>query len=668
MGLFSFFRRKNAERTIGVDELARLMTGGESSAGVYVSERSAMQMATVWACIRLLAESIAQLPCHVYTKNRDGSKSRVTDIPLAELLAYRPNQVHTAFELHELLITALAATGNACLFPIRRSNGQVIELLPVPPWSVSFRTERGRLRYLVQVGGRTEEYGPEAIMHIRGLSLDGLVGVSPIAYHRETLGLASAAGRYGSLLFRNGARPSGTIKIPNRMSQEAYERFRDNWHETYGGGNIGKTAILEEGAEYAAMSMSNEDAQYLEVRQFQRTEICSIFRIPPHMIGDLTKSSFSNITQQSLEFVKYTILPWCRRIETAIMRDLLTEQERKKGLFVEYLVAGLERADIKTRYEAYQIGINGGFLSPNDVRLKENMNPRPGGDIYLAPLNMVDSSQGMPAGDPGAGKTGGAPAPGRTGTRAATARQIKGVEAREGLRSRYRKRFQAVAQQLVNKEVAAVRALLGEKGKAASADQLRERIEAFYQEFPATVEAELRGLVGSYAKEVRDLAVAEVDGDGEVDLGAFSTFVSGLLTAVAARHVASSSGQLAALIRDTAAELLEETIAGRLDEWAQTRSGKIAANEVVQQESAVSRFAWAAVGVTMLMWMNRGSKTCPFCESLDGKVVGIDAPFVGPGNYQPDGHDGSPWKVRGPKMHAPIHQGCVCAIVPVVGG
>ena len=650
MGIFSFFSKKNTGNTriLTSADLADLIGGADTSAGVSVTASSAIQFSTVWACVRLLAESIAQLPVHVYIRNKDGSKSRVYDLPLSLLLSCGPNSWQTSFEYTEFMVTSLAMAGNHYGYISRNGSGELLEIIPFVPSAVKpvRKSLHDIATYEVTTPtGGSKTYKADDITHVRGLTLDGFKGVSPIAYHRETIGLASAAEQYGGRLFKNGARPSGVIRHPQTLSREAYEKLKKYWQAMYGGQNIGKTAILEEGAEYQTISMSNEDAQYLDVRQFQRTEICSIFRIPPHMIGDLTKASFSNITQQSLEFVKYTILPWCRRIESAMMRDLLTEEERRKGFFVQYLVDGLERADIKTRYEAYRTGIFGGFLSPNEVRRRENMNPRPNGDLYLAPLNMVDSSESMT----------------KPEKAAVPAYRIKGANSREALRSVYKSRFKTVAAAVLRRESDLVRAAL-KPGITNSALELE--LSKIYQQFPFEVSASFRALVREYAVAVRDAALDEVDAVAGQDID-IEPFVDDILESMAARHVGSSAGQLATVIADAADDDAVAAVEQRLQEWRSTRPQKMADREVVQQESAVARFVWGAAGVTQLQWMRRGSKSCPFCTDLDGTIVGIDAPFVDKGDYTPDGYEHSAWRVRGPKMHAPLHQGCQCVIVPV---
>jgi len=668
--------RKSDPRVLTSRDLDLLLRGASSSAGVGVSPDSAMRYVTVWACVRLLAESIAQMPVHLYRKLPDGSKERITDIVLADIIGTRPNSWQTSFEYFEFLVTALSLRGNHYAYINRLGSGAVAELIPLLPQAVTVVRNGYDLSYRVRFeDGGIDTLPQEKIHHVRGLTLDGFTGVSPITYQRNAIGLGMAAENHGGALFKNGAMPAGTLTHPAELTDEAYARIKKSWLETHGGDQQGGVAVLEEGLKFDKISMSNEDAQYLEVRQFQRTEICSIYRVPPHMIGDLTKSSFSNITQQSLEMVKYTFLPIVRRIESAISRDLLSEADRKRGLYVEFLVSGLERADLEQRYRSYNIGIMSGILSPNECRAMENRNPRPGGDIYLAPLNMADSTGGMPAAgseqDPGDQDPGSksltiksiasaVPAP------LGKALTTKGVLAREQLRETFRPRFQTLAAALVTYETGELRqALAANDGRADGSFAVD--MAGIYRQLPEYIRNQFRGLMREYAVAVRDAALAEIDSDMKIDPDEMTKYVDEVLEAFATRHVASSEGQLVALINDTLLEELPAAIEQRLDEWKATRADKIADREPIQQESAVSRWVWMAAGVTLLQWQRRGSKSCPFCKALHGKIVGIDQPFVEAGDFTPEGHEASPLKVRGPKLHAPIHQGCVCVITPVRG-
>jgi len=676
------FDKKGSTEILTSKDLAILMQGQSSTAGVSVGPDNAMRYVTVWACIRLLAESIAQMPIHLYRKLPDGSKQRIGDIPLADILCAAPNSWQTAFEYIEFVVTALCLRGNHYAFINRLGSGQLAELIPLLPQGTSLIRKGYEISYRVTFeDGSIEILPQEKIHHVRGLSLDGFTGVSPITFQRNAIGLGMAAENHGAHLFRNGAMPAGTLSHPAQLTDEAYKRIKKSWQETHGGEKQGGVAVLEEGLKFDKITMSNEDAQYLEVRQFQRTEICSIYRVPPHMIGDLTKSSFSNITQQSLEMVKYTFLPWVRRLESAISRDLLTPQDRKRGLYVEFLVSGLERADIEQRYRSYNIGIMSGILSPNECRTMENRNPRPGGDIYLAPLNMVDSTEGMPkaggendpdneegqGGDPPQLKT--KSITGAVPALLGKAPVTKGVLAREQLRETFAPRFLALAKALVLHETGELRKALAEElaGSSQLGRSFAVRMETIYRQLPDYIRNQFLGLMREYAVAVRKAALVEIDSDHEIEPDLLAKFVEEILVSFTSRHIGSSEGQLAAIINEAVLEDLPEEIEKRLAEWDATRPEKIAGREPVQQESAVSRFVWMSAGIAKLQWQRRGAKSCPFCQALNGKIVGIGEPFLGEGDFTPEGHEASALKVRGPKLHAPIHKGCICIIKPVRG-
>ena len=361
----------------------------ETAAGIPVTPASALRVAAVYACVGLLSETVAQLPIRVIRKRADGGSEEQPDHPLSRLLYHRPNSWQTSFEFREQAMQHLCLYGNFYAWKVRDSSGAVRELLPLPPGSVSVRQNSDwSLTYYVCGEHINEAATTREIMHIRYRTLDGYTGLSPISYARETVGLALATARHGSALFKNGATPGGVLEHPGRLKAEAVERLRENWHALHGGGNAGSIAILEEGMKYTPLSMSQEDAQYIQTREFTVEEIARIFRVPLHEIQSTEKSTTwgSGIEAMNIGFVSRTILPWIKRWETAIAWHLIPEDE--PDLTVKFNLDGLLRGDIKSRYEAYQIGINNGFLSPNEARAKEDLNPREGGDEFMTPLNM----------------------------------------------------------------------------------------------------------------------------------------------------------------------------------------------------------------------------------------------------------------------------------------
>ena len=372
---------------------------GPTSAGRPVTERSAMQMTAVYGCVRILAEAIAGLPLHLYRYKDGGGKEKAVDHSLYRLLHDEPNPEMTSFVFRETLMTHLLLWGNAFAQVVRNGLGEVIGLYPLQPnrMSVGRDLDTKQLYYEYQTtwDEPAGEYKiirltPSDVLHIPGLGFDGLVGYSPITMAKNAIGLAQATEDYGASFFANGAAPGGVLEHPGTIKDPS--RVRESWQQTFGGpGNGNKVAVLEEGMKYTPISVSPEQSQFLETRKFQVGEIARIFRIPPHMIGDLEKSSFSNIEQQSLEFVKYTLDPWVIRWEQAITKTLLNPRE-KQQLFVKFNVEGLLRGDYQSRMEGYAVARQNGWMSANDIRELENLDrieAADGGDLYLVNGNML---------------------------------------------------------------------------------------------------------------------------------------------------------------------------------------------------------------------------------------------------------------------------------------
>ena len=402
MGIFSgLFKSRDKPTDSTVGSRYTFYMGGSTS-GKTVTERSAMQMTAVYSCVRILAEAIAGLPLHVYRYNSDGGKEKAIDHSLYLILHDEPNPEMSSFVFRETLMTHLLLWGNAYAQIIRNSKGEVVALYPLMPNKMSVdRDENGQLYYqylrsIDEVGGKSETVilKPTDVLHIPSLGFDGLVGYSPIAMAKNAIGLAIATEEYGAKFFANGAAPSGVLEHPGTIKDP--QRVREAWQSQFGGSqNSGKIAVLEEGMKYTPISISPEQAQFLETRKFQINEIARIFRVPPHMVGDLEKSSFSNIEQQSLEFVKYTLDPWVIRWEQSIMRTLLTPEE-KKSYFVKFNLEGLLRGDYQSRMNGYATARQNGWMSANDIRELENLDRIPaeaGGDLYLINGNMLPLQQ-----------------------------------------------------------------------------------------------------------------------------------------------------------------------------------------------------------------------------------------------------------------------------------
>nr|DAZ33569.1 MAG TPA: Portal [Caudoviricetes sp.] len=367
---------------------------GRTTSGKPVNERTAMQTTAVYACVRILAEAVASLPLHVYEYQDDGGKKLVHDHPLYYLLHDEPNPEMTSFVFRETLMSHLLIWGNAYAQIIRDGAGRVLGLYPLLPDKMEVqRDDRGNIYYVYSRNSDEnptfKEYGniklkAEDVLHIPGLGFDGLIGYSPIAMAKNAVGMTLACEEYGASFFANGANPGGVLEHPGVLKDPS--KVRESWNSVYRGvSNAHKIAVLEEGMKYQQIGIPPEEAQFLETRKFQINEIARLYRIPPHMVGDLDKSSFSNIEQQSLEFVKYTLDPWVIRWEQSLQRSLLLPGEKGK-YFIKLNVDGLLRGDYQSRMNGYAVGRQNGWFSTNDIREMENMNPIPdeeGGNLYL---------------------------------------------------------------------------------------------------------------------------------------------------------------------------------------------------------------------------------------------------------------------------------------------
>lgn len=374
--------------------------GYESSSGEIVTSESALRVAAVSSCVRVVAETIAMLPMSVYRRTERGRIAAV-DHPLARTLA-RPNSWQTPFEFVEFMQRSLELRGNAYAYIGRAVNpisgkGFIDELIPLHPDRTEIVVDSDRtVGYRVQLdptGKRGAVLVPGAdVLHIRGAGSDGFRGQSTIQAAAETIGAAQAATRYTGAMMRNGTRLSGVLKHPGTLGDDAHKRLRDTWEETFSGpANAARTAILEEGMDFSAMSMTAVDAELIAGREFSLIEICGLFRVPPHKIGYLKDAHYSNVEHQNIEFVTNCIAPRVVRWEQAISRCLIDASDL---YYVKFNLDAINRGDIKTRYEAHGIARQWGWASANDIREKEDMNPIENGDIYLQPMNMI------PAGTP----------------------------------------------------------------------------------------------------------------------------------------------------------------------------------------------------------------------------------------------------------------------------
>ncbi len=395
MGLISWLLdRRSIEKPavpITSTSLSALLDGPTTATGRSVSASTAMKASAVFACVRVRAETVASLPWVVYRRLSGGGKERDPSHPLYELLHDQPNPEQTAIEFRENLIGHLDLWGNAYAEIDWDARGRVRALYPLRPDRVTEEERNGRLYYVVTLpDGERKGLPAWRVWHTRGF-----MGQSVIANARESIGLALAGEEYGARFFGNDSRPGGVLKSPKVLSKEAAENLKGSWEAAHSGlENRHRVAVLEEGVEWQQIGIAPEDAQYLELRQFQVVDIARFFRVPPHKIASLERATFSNIEHQSIEFVVDCIRPICVRLEQSARRCLLTTEERPTWI-AEHVIDGLLRGDTASRYQAYAIGRQWGWLSADDIRELENQNPLPDGQgqSYLVPMNMTLADQ-----------------------------------------------------------------------------------------------------------------------------------------------------------------------------------------------------------------------------------------------------------------------------------
>lgn len=365
--------------------------GLRALSGPRVSSQTALMLPTVFSCVRVLAESFAVMPFVLY---RPGEKrrERVHKHWLTRLFCRAPNRFQTPFEWRLMLMGHLALRGNAFCQITDNARGEITELLPLHPDRMQVEMlENGSYRYrYTDQNGKVVHYSRTEVWHLRGLSSDGIVGMSPIEIAREAIGEGLAMQSYSSRFFANDARPGGWVEYPGNFADKAARQtFKESWQESYGGRNVRKVAVLERGMKYHELKLNNSDAQFVEARKEKVPEICRIFRVPPHKVADLSRATFSNIESQSIEFWTDTMLPWAECWESSIEFFLLGETT---DLEVEFDMRRMMRGDSTARTSYYQGGIQSGWLTRNEAREAEGFDPIDGLDEPLRPLNMVEES------------------------------------------------------------------------------------------------------------------------------------------------------------------------------------------------------------------------------------------------------------------------------------
>jgi len=379
-----------------INEHVRAFLSGEpiTEENIMIDTHTAMKYTAVFSCIRVLSETYATAPIMLYKKKKNGEREPSNDLDIYDILHNRPNEEMSPFNFKEMCMMNLNLGGNAVCEKLFNKFGEVVGLYPYKWQNVKIERDKQtkRLIYTIKDGIAEKKLTRDQVFHVAGPSFDGIVGLSPIEYMSGAIRLGLSYEKFGVNFYKNGANAGGVIRHPTSLSYEAFQRLRNEFQKSYQGlANTGKPIILEDGAEYQQLTIKPADAQLIENKRFQLEDIARIYRVPLHLIQNLDRATNNNIEHQSLEFIMYTMLPWFKRIEENANMQLLTTQQRKQGYFLESKIDGLLRGDASSRATAYATGRQWGWLSVNDIRKLENMNPIENGGIYLQPMNMIEA-------------------------------------------------------------------------------------------------------------------------------------------------------------------------------------------------------------------------------------------------------------------------------------
>jgi len=640
-----------------------------NSAGVRVDYDTAMMYAPFFAGVRVIAEDLGLLPLFLYERLKRG-KDRATGHPLYPLLHDAPNPMMGAMSFKEALQGHAITWGRGVAYVVTHERTGVIEeLWPLRPDRLRVKIRqmgKGRVERWIQyrddVNGIYANLAPGEYLCINGLGDNGVTGYSVVELAANSIGLGLATEHYGAKVFSNGAAPAGALSHPQNLSPDARKRMADDWENIHRGiDRAHRVAILEEGVTWQAVGLPNDANQFLETRKLQVTDMARWLRLPPHKIGDLDRATFSNIEEQQLDYVSSALNAWLTRWEQAVLTQLLLPEERAR-YFPEHLVDALLRGNTAARYQAYAVGRQWGWLSANDVRERENMNPVDGGDAYLVPLNMIPA--------------GGGTAPPAVEDDDARARRYarllrgRGVVARERLGDAWAPKIEEADQEIADLERKKVGALVddhlyGERGRRSVAAFLAA-LSVLYAEDGPIAEAMTTlwlPIMTAFAGDVAEDAAEEVGHEDDIDL---SVWARAYTLAHVAYRIGSAFGQLrkqaekADTQEDAATAVVE-----RLIKWQEERPAQTARWESSQMSNAAARETWKEAGVQTLKWVTQGSEHCPYCTKLDGATTEIEVPFIAKGD-EVEGAEGEALKAKRNTFHPPVHAGCRCQVVPVV--
>lgn len=620
--------------------------------GQIVSPKSALQLSAVWACVRVLAETVSTLPLHVYKRREDGGRDKAPDHPIYEKLHLRPNELQSAVSFWEMVVKSVATWGWCPVRLVWSKRGPLLSLWPLDPSDWDLVPVEGRNTIWLARKDQPEEVIPMGhFMHFSTMG-DGYRGLSPIASMERSIGTTMAAEEYGADFYGSGATLGSVVKSPVPLKPEIAKRLRKQFEESYSGraGNHA-TLVLENGMDFERVGLPPEDALFLETRKYGAEDIARIYRIPPHMIGILEKATFSNIEQQSLDFVMHTMRPWLVRLEQVINWYLFNEGERGT-YYAEFNAEGLLRGDMQSRSEFYRSAVETGWMNRNEVREKENMNREEGLDEFLSPMNMNGGDE-----EPDAE---GSKEQEEKSDRAVDEKNLEHWEQRSAdvqtsLRATFEGVFKQAFARVIAEDVKKIQGDLRNLGDG-SWSEFVARTSQYLEQSQESVADEIEAIVLTYgARMIDELDVPEAGREkAREQLAAFAekygTNAASMRSAMEMRRLekAWQGGEVEQVFADLAT-------------WNESLPAERAHTEAVRAGGALARMVFNYAGFTYLVWRTIG-ETCSICSPLNGITVGVRENFFNAGDVIEPGGDVSPIRMNENIGHPPVHPGCDCVV------
>ena len=688
---------KRAFKKFPSDDFWYYPANAPASSGVHVSEQSALKYLTVFSCVSLIAGDLARLPLNLYKRREDGGKDLVTDTDLYDLLHNAPNRETTSFNWREASQGHCLLWGNSYSYVERENISGKIKAI----WQITnpgeVKVERAANNELVYVypdrNGNKVTRTRDQIFHVPGYGYNGLVGMSMISLAREAIGLGLATEEFGGKYFGQGTHPAGVLEMDGTLGGDGKGEFVKAIQKGYAGlGNTHKVMLLENGMKYKPMTVPLNDAQFLETRSFQKTEICGMYHVPPHKIAQHGQNSnYNNLEQENASYVDSCLMHWIVRWESNISMQLLTAEERKAGFFFEFLVQGLLRGDSAARADYYNKIFQVGGITPNEIRSKENMNPVEGGDDNFVMLNMIplDKAGEMPV-EPEPPKEPDQLEEIKSWVRDAENRSSeKHIKSLTALKTSHTRLLLKAAEDVLSKETAAILRAAKKHLTQRTVDGFENFLESFYKDHESYVRNKFDPVLRVYGEAIFKESSRIMSADAVLS-PSLEKFMYDYFEKFAFDHCRKGQAELISILEKATDKDALAIVTKRVDEWYEKSPKKIARDQSARMLGAMSRETWSNLGATKLRWTTIG-KNCPFCDQLDGTVVGIDREFIKAGSvlyidtktggsswYDPDTgkysgdinddnkekHNVTAMKFYGTKMHPPIHQGCDCRILP----